>query len=685
MYQRVAGHTQICVYTTFVLGLFTLFFVFYQEKGRRLRFLILCALPVILGGLIALPQLFATAQLLSHTYYAHLPISSFVSYSFPPLALPMLVSPFLFGGGYSHGPQWGNTFVLEESGFVGVLPLVISAWVFARKNKENPQVRFWGIAALAAFFLVFGKYNPFDRLFFHVPGMIVFRAPARNWFEFDFATAILFGFGMEELIYCVNDRKKYEILPAVMIGIPLLLLFLLLLMKNLYLLPLLPSYSPFQMHEIVRCFHFFNPVFLIPFFFITADLLLILGLSFASGFKKIIIFFLTLSLFAEFFSFATFQQNEWLKISTAQKFLNNPVFQFLERHIGFNRYGVVEEYSPHKILMWPLLNIPSHLSEIDGYDPMVINRFYKLAGIGYGTGDLPVWNVLLKNNLILSLFNVKYLVVPSSLKTEMRKMKFDDKFYQTKGEFLKGNWLLSSVSKLHKIYYLKSHETLHPSIMVKKLQIKPGKIYWLSFKAKALRKPSSNLDCDFIVANKPYSSDKPLLIIHPGEIRRRFRTFFALFIGNFLTRAYVRIYTNSKNLILVQKPKIFYFKKYRPFFLKGRQKQFALMQSNILYHKITKWKSYSVYENLNALPRIFSIQKLQVAQNFRRFKKSLFLLKCDPFRDAFVSSKSFSKIRRSRFTRGKVVLVKHGADRIIARTNFRKTGFVVLSDQYYPG
>ncbi|MCL5054919.1 MAG: YfhO family protein [Firmicutes bacterium] len=537
--QQLAGHTQICVYTTFVLGLFTLFFVFYQDKGRKLRFLFLCALPVILGVLIALPQLAATTQLLDHSYYFHLSYSVIAGYSFPPLALPMMISPFLFGGGYSHIPQLNAAFFLEESGFIGVLPLVVSIWVFFRKIKESCQIRFWGITALSAFFLVLGKYNPLTKFFFHVPGVNLFRAPARNWFEFDFAAAVLFAYGMEDLIYRMNDRKKSGVQVASTMGGILLFVFLFLRLRDLYFLALSPYFPSIQIREFARFFYFSNPAFWIPMLFILCDLILVAALTLFTSLRKPAAVFLVLSVFAEAFSFAAFQQNQLLGISALEKFTKNPIFQFLEGHIGFNRYGLVESYSYQKILLWPIVNISDHLSEIDGYDPLIPDSLYRLTGMSNPTAPYWPWPVLLENNSILDLLNVKYLIFPP--------------------------W------------------------------IKP------------------------------------------------------------------------------------------PVFLYGKELQANSSSRFLFYRKVFKWAGYSICENLNFLPRVFSIKNLEVAKNLKQIKKRILLLKFNPAEEAFVYPKTFSRIRRTRFSSGKVVITHYGTDRITVRTNFRRTGFVVFSDQYYPG
>ncbi len=672
--QQLAGHTQICVYTTFVLGLFTLFFIFYQEKGKRFRFLILCALPVILGVLIALPQLFATAQLLFHSYHLIASKYFFSSKGLPPYTLPMLVFPFSFGGGYGgHFPKT-TLFVLENSGFTGSLPLVFSVWIFLRNYKVNFQVGFWGIAAYFSLFLVFGTYNPLAIPLFHIPPFSLFRIPSRNWFEFDFATAILFAFGIQKLMDEDRERKK----NFLQVGLGLILIcilgFILLAVKPLLLLK----------------FSFGDPSFFVPIFFACAYLLILFLLYRFQRQQTFILILLCAAVFAEAFSFSAFIGRTGMKISTLNKLPRLPLFHFLKINSGLNRYAVVQQHTFTNTVIFPLANVPARLNLLNGYDPLVSSSFCKLTGIEYMPyGDQ--WPVLLKNSLLLSLLNVKYLLVPGILKTSILKMKVDPLANQKKEEVLKEDWKSYSAFKTRGIYVLISKGN-KGSLLSKKIKIHPEGIYLFSLQVKAPQIPSSNLVLDISENGKNFHIHRRVMWIFPREVSRHFKTFSVFYyIQNKYfghsnrNEAYIRIYTFSKTPILVKNPQILWFKKYVPIFL-GRKRNIShSAESTLLYRKVFQEGRFSIYKNLNSLPRIFSIKRLEEVKSLQEFRKKLFMLEFNPARTAFVYPKILSQIGRSRFSSGKIVITRYGTERIAAKTEFQKTGFVILSDQYYPG
>jgi hypothetical protein len=683
--QQLAGHTQICVYTTFILGLFALFFVFYQERGKKFRFLVLCALPVVLGVLIALPQIVSTAQLLFRSVHSRLPFAEIVGWSFPPLAIPMMVFPFIFGGGYSSGPVWGITYVLEESGFIGVLPLVVSAWILLYKGGKNLQIRFWGTTALAALFLVFGKYNPLGKFLFHFPVMSLFRAPDRNWFEFDFAAAVLFAFGMEELICCSEDRKKCWIPAALGMGCIFVLGFLLLFTKNDYLSVHLSSYSHLEMRQILHSFRFSSPVFFVPMLFILCDLIFIVMLNFSSGVRKIAIGLLVISICMECFSFSFFAHDKRFEISDVKRFTQNPVYQFLATRSNFSRFYLLQGYSSHVLKIWPVLNIPDHLGELDGYDPLIPNRFFKLLGMVRHKSNYSPWNFLLKNNLILDLLNVKYLIVPPWVKPKFYRMKFRLSSSGLEGKVMTGPWMLGGAGKVGKVYVLRSSGKLQASVIAKRINLKARRHYVFVFKIKAPLSPSSKLNLEVYVPGKPLPINKIILQIDPGKIKSYFKRFFTLYAGNVHGRAYVRLYTFSKTPVLIKDPRVYFYNKYRPIF--GRRKRNLVNRNRplLLYTKVFHWNGYSIYENSNVLPKFFSVRKLASVQNLEQLREKIFLLRFIPSQTAYVSPRNFSRIGRIQFSQGRVVISHYGTDRIVAETKFRRTGFVVLSDQYYPG
>jgi hypothetical protein len=95
--QVFAGHFQICVYTYFVMGFFTAFYLKTVPKGKRLKFIFQCTIPIVWGALIALPQLIATQELSHHGLRVGHSYDFFTEYSFPPFMLPSLIFHFMFG------------------------------------------------------------------------------------------------------------------------------------------------------------------------------------------------------------------------------------------------------------------------------------------------------------------------------------------------------------------------------------------------------------------------------------------------------------------------------------------------------------------------------------------------------------------------------------------------------------
>ncbi|MBI3913095.1 MAG: YfhO family protein [Chloroflexi bacterium] len=144
-------------------------------------------IPVILffgiGALIAGVQIVPTYELttLSDRASGLLP-RFFNAYS---LRLPhylMLFDPFLFGNPYPG-------ISVETIGYIGLLPILLAiAAPFLRRNR---RVVFFLLVALFSLFMASGDQNVFYRGLRYLPVLNFFRVPARFFFWFSFAAAIL--------------------------------------------------------------------------------------------------------------------------------------------------------------------------------------------------------------------------------------------------------------------------------------------------------------------------------------------------------------------------------------------------------------------------------------------------------------------------------------------------------------
>ena len=140
--QVFAGHYQICLYTYLVLGFFTIFYLSDVARGKRLRFVLLCVVPIIVGSLIASSQMIETKEAGDISMRAAHDYNFFTTYSFSPFMLPQLFFPFLFGMAYG-GHYWGSWNLTELAGFIGVMPLMLGLWAAVRLWKINIHIRFW--------------------------------------------------------------------------------------------------------------------------------------------------------------------------------------------------------------------------------------------------------------------------------------------------------------------------------------------------------------------------------------------------------------------------------------------------------------------------------------------------------------------------------------------------------------
>lgn len=412
--QLYAGQPQMALYTYIVLAIFVVYYGLKEEKAARLRFLLLAALPVALGGLIALPQLVATKQLSDFAWRVGEGYDFFSAYSFHPFLLPLLVYPFSFGSGYSSSPFWILWNLTEMCGFTGSLPLVAAIWTLIKEWNER-HVRFWGIVCAVAFFLVLGSYTPFYRIMYYVPVYNFFRVSSRNWMEFDFGIAILFAIGMERLLYDgeglrENAKRLYKGLAWVAVaGLAVVacekLLIVFPFSQNSF------DYTSFLSQEaqldVALSASPYNPAIMVPLLLIAAYAGWIYIFSKGLAERRLLLGLLTILVFVEAFSFGAFHMASWNANPQLAQMYDNAITRFLKTGAGPERTAVITA-AP-----LPLFNVPDQFSTINGYDPLMFDGFHRVYDIGYMLSEMPVWKRLLDNNLLLSAAGVKYIVAAS--------------------------------------------------------------------------------------------------------------------------------------------------------------------------------------------------------------------------------------------------------------------------------
>lgn len=475
--QVYAGHPQICFYTYLLLSFFVVFYLFHAVPGGKMRFVTLCILAMVLGLLIASPQIYATYQLSTLSVRPGFDYANFSSFSFPLNNIPFLVVPF----------QTGR----NVEGYVGWLPAVLAAVAFIKGVRGNVHVRFWGSVAIISLCLSLGNALPLlNKFMYHVPVYNSFRGLSKHILEFSLSISLLFAFGISAVL-SHDQSRRYLYLMSIL------------------LFPLL-SFSIFELFSEGSGGLF--PVVAITsasIFVVMILTVLILKSRRYYLFKYIVAASMVLEIL-------TFKGVGWISVDKIDHHCASLFNLFSEKDY---RVAFFADDITVPLAMRHRINL------VDGYDPLILgdyNTLFKLDGIGVWPSS---WPQMVKNNLMLSMMNVRFLVLPEQKD-----------------------------------------------------------------------------------------------------------------IGN--REAYRKVFVSPP---------------------------------------------YAVYENLNCLPRAFSVSKVLDIEGADKIRRALMSSKLQPASQAAVSKKDLAEMGAENFTRGRVAVLSYAPTRVLLRTDFKGRGFVVLSDTYYPG
>lgn len=408
-----SGHPQMTFYTFMLAGLYIVFFSLHTQRGMRMRFLMMSAAGLLLGIVIALPQLVSTYELSQLAWRRTVTYEFFSLYSFPLTQIPTILFPDFFHG--ASGRYWGpDTLVKGSEGYAATLPLIFAVFAFALLRKSRPQVKFWGLVAALAFVLALGDNTPLHKLMYHVPGYNLFRAPSKNWFEVGFAISVLTGLGLNALLYDTGRARQQAGLFA---GI--CLVAALTVPVGFYLIkgPLMPHLGGLGFIDPSHALSpgvlsLGNPAFYVPLLLILACAGGAVGAAFPGVRFNFLKYLLIAALAAEVLYYrptpATF-----LKPLDLSFYSEARLFKYLRAdrpgRVGF---FVDTTIASQKYGAWlpPLFPLLHRVSMLDGIDPLILNDYHELLDMRMA-GISTSWPRLIRNNSILSMLNTKYIAV----------------------------------------------------------------------------------------------------------------------------------------------------------------------------------------------------------------------------------------------------------------------------------
>lgn len=209
----LAGHMQVTFYGIAALSAYLVWRAWACWNERRLRPWVLACLGVAGGVLVAAPQLLMTASYIDATPRAALDYKAFIVYSLPLQQLPTILFPYLFGQGTAVAQRYFGAGNFAET--CCYVPFLSMALAIPGLRIRRDVSSFWLVLAVASLALALGgSLPPLAQLAFRVPGLNLFRVPARHVFEFGLAMSVLAAFGVQALGQTQSKRTLLAYMAA---------------------------------------------------------------------------------------------------------------------------------------------------------------------------------------------------------------------------------------------------------------------------------------------------------------------------------------------------------------------------------------------------------------------------------------------------------------------------------------
>ncbi|MDP2168480.1 MAG: YfhO family protein [Thermodesulfovibrionales bacterium] len=640
--QLFAGNFQICLYTYIVLFLFLMFSLMGLNGKERLKFVILSAGGFFLGLIVAFPQIMAAYELsglsMRPIIVKTIGYPFFQAFHVYPNTLPSLIFPHLFTG-----VSYGRSLPAPEDGFiafVGILPLVVAMVVFLKDFRAKNPVRFWGVVGIVSFLLSIAGNTPLGRILFSVPVYNMFRAHGRNFFEFSFAVSVLFAYGLEGI-----SSKRY-------LKASLFVLASVLAVSALAVI----TVQTFNLKPLGEVIVFGNPVILVPLLFMLFYVLWLHAYRLRP--KKVLLYISIILLLAESY-YAFPLPDTSFKTANIINVCRNEGYEFLKRIEGTNPFRIARPDNPTYI---NLNNIICGVDSFNSYDQLVLKDYanlFELEIIGYSRD----WEHLIKSNALLSMMNVKYVIIPKYLGISVIGV-----------ETMREKPLYITTLNDPALSRISSTEDRKASTLIIEHDLETG-TYLIYFKARALEQDAS-LRMEAYGSEEAWRNSLTPLHIYPGIISGEFEGYYRVYHNDKPQRLNIRFISPKLKGVEIKDILIYRIEGYNPP---------PISTDGKVYKSIAETGSTVIYLNKNVLPRAYPVREVVSVKDIWEVKRKFDLNEINPSIQALVYGDEFSDISRNRFAVGDVAIEDYGIHRITVRTDFPKEGFLVLSEQYYHG
>lgn len=680
--QLLAGNFQVCVYTWLIMSVFVVFHAASGERGTRLNFVLLWTAAMVLGFLVVFPQILATSQMSAQSWMEHSRVyrgyEYFSLYHVYLITLPAMVFPLLFNG-------WGPTDAVPF--LVGVIPLAGAFVALSHGIKRDRTVSFWLLAGVLGFILALGSETPINRLLYSVPVYNMSRVQGRNLIEFTLALAVLGSVGIEWMLYGHmrgipdNGRMRAYQLPFFFLS--------LLLTGSVIALLAVQFVSPATMTGYLASKGFAN-----PHFFKSA-----LAVSSPNVYPVLIMIFIVIVWVLVYRRFQTAWMRaifvalvivECFMVSNAGG-ISGPTLKQAGDLCTEEPYAGIVRNDPGLYRMANIFQLGSPIksallspvtcrqSYINSYDPLCQTGISSLLELWRAGDYTNKWDLLLKNNAILSMLGVKYLKIAKDADVLNENTVAASAAPLIKNVPLGEIRLISSASRAGNVLTLKASGDGKGAVVSSgALELKRG-FHAIAVSARVSGQAATDLLRAEMV---PFGEQGGAEVLHviTDTITRQWTTFHAIFALPGDGIYVLDLLTPSVTPIEVRDIGIVRLEGYAPMPLAP-----AVKAGTQIYRKLSEQGDFNLYQNLNVLPRAWAVRELVAARDIYDVKRMLETYSMNPALQAALDPEDIRRIGRSAFSPGTVGVGAYSLNEVELNTEFPSDGFVVLADQYYEG
>ena len=540
-----------------------------------------------------------------------------------------------FAAGLSYRPWWIPSLVspflfdewTEGAGFTGFLVLGFAVVTCVRLFRKHRAVSTYAILLLISFLLALGRYGPLHPALCHVPIYSSFRVPARNLLFVNLAISVLFAIGFHRFLIERRDgayRRPFMLFIAVAVLVSAVSLLIHAARGNAGHVGMRPIITPLFFAASYFCLAYRAQ-----------------RLYAQSGLLALLLLFLL-----EIYSFAHFQDDSWVSPIHMQEVFKSNTLKFLGDQEGLHRTVLVTDET------FPLHNVPARVQFLNGYDPLMIADCGELLTM-QPNGVSKQWNLLLQNNKLISALNVRYVIIPAACEDYARYLRV-----KGAGTGFPAD-LHQQVIFSGQILHNSEEQADHAEAAVNLL---PGIAYVMDWTLSSER-PTASLHVSLLRGEETVQC----LTIRKQDISKSPKRIVTMLSAGAHVDT-ITVTTRSRNPIHI-----------------GSLKIHPAATEALPYRLVYEDSSNMIFENTGVLPRAFSVTSVVEADSLSSIKATIFLDEVDVSQTALVYPEDYRLLSTVAFANGKSHVLQYRPDELVINCSFAEEGFLVVSDQYYPG